>query len=79
MVLLGSVRTDAPVETPGFLFISQPIPPRHQRFHIKRINYRFTIDQVVAPITFFFSLKDRWHRGMSLSSIGRALKNDLVR
>jgi len=38
---------------------AQPIEPRLQRFYIKRINYRLTIDQVVAPIAFIFALQDR--------------------
>ena len=34
---------------------------------------------LVVPVVILFALEDRWQRGMSLSSIGRALKNDLVR
>ena len=33
------------------------MPPRRQAFLIKRINDRFTNDQVVLPVAFFFALK----------------------
>ena len=43
----------------GFLLLQQPINPRRQRFYIKRINHRLTIDQVITPVAFIFALEDR--------------------
>ncbi len=34
---------------------------------------------LVLPVIILFALEDRWQQGKSLSPIGRALKNDLVR